>query len=467
MARNKGTFKFAANLEVQSAAALDPRVVVDTKAELINKETWPYDGDTLYLYEGLVVAVRADKSIFMLIDKSKVLSADYSGWKQLDVSAAVSVEIIDGLTSQASNAALSANQGYKLKQEIDALGAKLSSVYSYKGTKATYAALAAVEDPALGDVWNVEEAHNGVPAGTNYAWNGTEWDALGGAIDLSKYYTKEELDEKFVPVNEDGNTSLKGNLVSEDQEGTKTTIARIGGNHTVVIGDEIRPLELIGVNERPSYSTDEAKNEIALLTDVQEGDSATLDDAKAYTDSEIAALNVGNLVEKEDGKELIPTNKLALIDTNASDIETLRTDLDALTDTVDGLVDSAAKLNVDSVLTGVGAAKATATSVELEFGKADATNNEFSAVEAAKVNIPVASTSQAGVMTATDKTTLNTVASTVTSLNSTTDFLTTAVNTLNGDDSTTGSVRNIAKDEAAKAVAGGMEWIEIAPEPED
>ena len=39
MARNKGTFKFAATLEVQAANALDPRGVVNTKAELINKET--------------------------------------------------------------------------------------------------------------------------------------------------------------------------------------------------------------------------------------------------------------------------------------------------------------------------------------------------------------------------------------------------------------------------------------------
>ena len=52
MARNKGTFQFAANFEVKAAEALDPRIVVATKSELINKETWPSDGDTLYLYEG-------------------------------------------------------------------------------------------------------------------------------------------------------------------------------------------------------------------------------------------------------------------------------------------------------------------------------------------------------------------------------------------------------------------------------
>lgn len=39
MARNKGTFSYAANYEVKVQAALDPRISVETKAELIKKET--------------------------------------------------------------------------------------------------------------------------------------------------------------------------------------------------------------------------------------------------------------------------------------------------------------------------------------------------------------------------------------------------------------------------------------------
>ena len=79
MARNKGTFKFAATLEVQSANAFDPRGVVNTKAELINKETWPYEGETVYVYNGMQVAVVEEKAIYMLVDSSKILEADYSG----------------------------------------------------------------------------------------------------------------------------------------------------------------------------------------------------------------------------------------------------------------------------------------------------------------------------------------------------------------------------------------------------
>lgn len=191
MARNKGTFAFAANFEVKAQEALDPRVVVDSKADLINKETWPYDGETIYLYNGLIVAVVADKSMYMLIDKTKVLEADYSGWKQLDVSAAQTVEIIDNLTSQSTTAALSANQGRILDGKITDLQSKLTAIFTYKGTKATYEELEAVESPAVGDVYNVEAAHNNVPAGTNWVWNGTDWDALAGTVDLSGYVQKE------------------------------------------------------------------------------------------------------------------------------------------------------------------------------------------------------------------------------------------------------------------------------------
>lgn len=119
MARNKGTFQFAANFEVKAAEALDPRVVVATKSELINKETWPSDGDTLYLYEGLLVSVADEGKIYMLTNVTNALSADYSAWKE--IGAAETIDIIDNLESDRIDAALSAAQGKSLKAAIDAI----------------------------------------------------------------------------------------------------------------------------------------------------------------------------------------------------------------------------------------------------------------------------------------------------------------------------------------------------------
>lgn len=60
----------------------------------------------------------------------------------------------------------------------------LGTVYNYKGTVANYAALSNIVDPVAGDVYNVTDT------GKNYAWTGTEWDDLGGTVDLSGYVQK-------------------------------------------------------------------------------------------------------------------------------------------------------------------------------------------------------------------------------------------------------------------------------------
>lgn len=61
-----------------------------------------------------------------------------------------------------------------------AINAAVSSVFSYKGTKATVSALPSSGNNT-GDVWHVTET------GGEYVWNGSSWEELGSAIDLSGY----------------------------------------------------------------------------------------------------------------------------------------------------------------------------------------------------------------------------------------------------------------------------------------
>lgn len=252
MARSKGTFQFAANFEVKAAAALDPRVAVASKAELILKETWPYDGDTIYLYKGIVVSVADENALYMLIDTDKILSTDYSGWKRVDAGDTQLIEVVDNLTSDDADKALSAKQGKVLMGEIDGVKAKLVNIYTYKGSKDKYAELPT--DAVAGDVWNVAEAHNGHPAGTNYAWTGTEWDALAGSIDLSNYYNKSEVDgaiaaesalrvaeEQRLAVLIEANTTLaneaKG-IAAENQNSISGLSQSVGNINLILNGDE-------------------------------------------------------------------------------------------------------------------------------------------------------------------------------------------------------------------------------------
>ena len=78
------------------------------------------------------VAVVEEKAVYMLIDPSKILESDYSGWKKIDASAATVVEVIDNLLSTNPNAALSANQGKILDDKISALSTKLTSIFKFK-----------------------------------------------------------------------------------------------------------------------------------------------------------------------------------------------------------------------------------------------------------------------------------------------------------------------------------------------
>ena len=73
-----------------------------------------------------------------------------------------------------------------------AKSADLTSALIYKGTVASYAELP-IADQKVGDVYNVTAAdstHN-LNAGENVAWNGSDWDNLGGVTDLSGKVDKE------------------------------------------------------------------------------------------------------------------------------------------------------------------------------------------------------------------------------------------------------------------------------------
>lgn len=94
--------------------------------------------------------------------------------------------------------------------------ASVAAALDYKGTKDTYDALP-TEGNKKGDVWNVVAAHGTTPAGTNYAWDGTQWDPLGGTIDLSGYYTKTQVDDAISAAKtelETADTALEGQITT-------------------------------------------------------------------------------------------------------------------------------------------------------------------------------------------------------------------------------------------------------------
>jgi len=305
MARNKGTFTFAANFQVKAAEALDPRVVVENKAELINKETWPYDGETLYLYNGLIVAVSADQALYMLVDKTKALEGDYSGWKQLDADAATVVEIIDNLTSERTDAALSAKQGKVLGDRVTSLENKVTAIFTFKGTKATVAELPEDGSQKVGDVWHVTE-NNG-----EYVWDSANWELLGLSVDLSNYALKTEVDAAKQEAIEDAH-SYTDTLETEVQGKLDQKVDKVAGS-SLVPDDKI---ELIDQNASDIAA---AEGKISALETIV-GDGETSGVAKDVADLKDVVGNgeAGLVKDVADLQVQVAADNVTSIDTTAS-----------------------------------------------------------------------------------------------------------------------------------------------------
>ena len=304
MARNKGTFTFAANFQVKAAEALDPRVVVENKAELINKETWPYDGETLYLYNGLIVAVSADKSLYMLVDKTKALEGDYSGWKQLDAAAATSTEVIDNLSSTSTTAALSANQGKVLGDRVTSLESKITAIFTFKGTKETIAELPEDGSQQVGDVWHVTET------GGEYVWDGSSWELLGLSIDLSNYALKSEVTLAKQEAIEDAH-SYTDTLETEVQGKLDQKVDKVSGSS--LVPDE--KIELIDQNAADIAAAEEKITKLETLV----GDGETSGVAKDVADLKdvVGDGEAGLVKDVTDLKVQVAADNVTSIDTTA------------------------------------------------------------------------------------------------------------------------------------------------------
>lgn len=118
--------------------------------------------------------------------------------------------------SSETNAASYLAQAKTIKEDVDSALSKITGAMKYAGSVNTYADLpTANRNP--GDVYNVKtaDASHNIKAGENVAWNGTDWDPLGGTVDLSPYAT---------------NTSVAGTLVNVTYSNATLTFVKKDGS---------------------------------------------------------------------------------------------------------------------------------------------------------------------------------------------------------------------------------------------
>ena len=164
-------------------------------------------------------------------------------------------------------------------QEGKADKSDITNVYKYKGSVNTYAELP-TEGLAIGHVYNVVTAdtEHGVRAGDNLAWNGTEWDNLGGTVDLSAYSTTDEITTLL-----DGKVdAVDGSRLMTDAEGTKLAGIAEGANVNVI--DSVDSQFSIDENKKLSLN-DIAMSKVTGLSDALAGKMNTGDADKNILES--------------------------------------------------------------------------------------------------------------------------------------------------------------------------------------
>lgn len=133
---------------------------------------------------------------------------------------------INEITKVPSNATV-----IKILNQIIKRYNSLSNLYLYKGSVQTYDDLLAIQNPQIGDVYNViqEDAEEGIAAGSNFAWNGTEWDNLGmgmdGLVKKINGFTPDDLGAvifQYIKTIEDDDGTLTVTIRNGEEESTLT-----------------------------------------------------------------------------------------------------------------------------------------------------------------------------------------------------------------------------------------------------
>ena len=126
-----------------------------------------------------------------------------NGTKVTVQAASVATETLDGLLSKEDKKIINEIPStYATKEELKESTIR---IYRFKGTKQYFSDLP-TEGQIIGDTYNIlnsfEIGDSKYPAGTNVAWDGSNWDPLGGE---DAGYSKAEANEKFVPWTVDSN----------------------------------------------------------------------------------------------------------------------------------------------------------------------------------------------------------------------------------------------------------------------
>ena len=203
------------------------------------------------------------------------------------------------------------------------IDAKFASAMHYKGTVADMAALEAVVDPEVGDVYNV------TASGDNYAFDGTNWDKLAGVIDLSAYKTDAQNELKYLQLKTAGTAATAGTLATLDEVAEANLAAALATKINGKVDAES------GKGLSTNDFTDALKTklegiEAGAQVNVQSDWNATTGDAAILNKPTLGALAAKDSVARADLATALEAD-LAAVEAKAAANEGLLADIAAVT----------------------------------------------------------------------------------------------------------------------------------------
>lgn len=337
MARGTNTFSLGAGFNITGQEPIDSRIVVSALSDLTTEETWNGVG----LYNGLVVAVTESSTLYVLKNRDDVTNPE--SWVAVggDVSADLGElkSDVEGLKTSKQDKVVAGNgidisDGKTIAIKIDPAGSGLE--VGPDGLKAVIPeaaeyTIAAADSPAEGYLKSYELRKNG--------------EKVGVSIDIPKdlVVTKGEVKEVETPDDPYSGAQV-GDLYLELTIANQPTPVYIPVKS---LTDVYTGSTYISVDAGViSVKYDDLKNQINtdLVAPVSskvtavEGKVTALEATVGGEESglvkDVADLktNLDQKVDKVEGSSLITSEKLALIDTNASDIAGLKSGLSAKLD---------------------------------------------------------------------------------------------------------------------------------------
>lgn len=382
MARGTNTFSLGAGFNITGQEPIDSRIVVSALSDLTNESTWNGVG----LYNGLVVAVTESSSLYVLKNRDDVTNPE--SWVAVggDVSADLAelTTDVEGLKTSKQDKIIAGNgidlnaDGKTVSIKIDPAGSGLE--VGPNGLKAVIPeaaeyTIAAADSPTAGYLKSYELRKNGAKVGVS--------------IDIPKDLVVTNGEVKEVETQDDPYSGAQvGDLYLELTIANQPTPVYIpvksltdvytGSTYISVDAGVIS----VKYNDLKNQINTDLVAPISSKVTAVEGKVTALEAAVGGAGSglvkDVADLetSLANKVDKVDGSSLITSEKLALIDTNASNISELQSDLSAK-------LDNTATVNGQSFVEGA----CTLTASDINIQGAVGPNIAGTSIEAVLTNL--------------------------------------------------------------------------------